>query len=440
MNEIEKKVITDPYNGYIYSYPHKKSYRYFSRKYSLKEIWEDEVMENITLYLHIPFCKKKCAYCNLLSTNRCNRQEVEGYLAQLKNELKELKNSLCLRGDFFSELVIGGGTPLFINDNDLDELLKACNEILNLNFEKINFVIEGSPDTLTYSKMKILKKYSIKRVSIGVQSFVESELKTINREHTYPYLERLKDILISEKIYKNLDLIYGIPEQTLESFKYSLKKLMEFNPEEIFLYPLYIREFSPLKNVPLNHSLMMDMYQMAVKFLTANGYYQASMRNFVREDLKDINLGEFAGIGNKMIGVGCGARSYTSRIHYCREYFEKDENVKRALEKYIAGENVGQVYYGIVPSESDWQRRALMRGLLNVRGVERKKYQKLFGHMPEDIFPQLKELEQLGFVSIDENFVRLTATGLMYSDSIGNLFISPEVRKRMDDFDEEVLL
>ncbi|WXR61052.1 STM4012 family radical SAM protein [Peptostreptococcaceae bacterium AGR-M142] len=434
-----KEVLEDPYKNYIYSYPHKMSYSKFDTKINLKDLWNDDI-SNLTLYIHIPFCANKCGYCNLFSTSDINKDLLDRYSDKLIEEIKAIKEIMGLKlknNNLFSNIVFGGGTPTILSKDNLKKILEGLKLYLNINFSKSKLSIETSPKTLNKSKLELLKEYNLYRISIGIQSFNENELININRLEPLDKIDKALDLLKNNKIkIRNLDLIYGIENQSLKSFEYNLKKAVYYNFEEIYLYPLYIREETYLYDkTKKDIDKMKRFYEFACEFLIKNNYIQTSMRNFINKNVKKELYPNYSCQENNMIGIGCGARSYKDNIHYSRKYARLDKNIKNIINDYLQEVDFLHAKHGFNLNIDESKRRYIQKSILKITGLNLDDFKNKFNCNPFEY----KELEFLllnQFLIKEGKNLIPTKKGLAYSDSIGNLFISETVKNKMLNFKE----
>jgi len=440
MNELLNDILLNPYKNYIYSYPHKKAYRDFDKSIGLKTLWGKSNSHNLTLYIHIPFCMNKCGYCNLLSSTSFGQYQISKYVDKLVQEIKSVGEFLGINKnhDMFSSVIFGGGTPTILKESDISKILSVLSHTLNIDFDRVFFSTETSPRTITESKLEVLTGYGIDRISIGVQSFKEQELKNIFRLEPIDEIERALDMIFKENIaIRNIDLIYGIPGQTLKTLEESLLKALKYRPEEMYIYPIYIREKTALySKAQRDIDLMTKMYKMVKECLVENGYIQTSMRNFIRKDMKTDLFPEYSCQENNMIGIGCGARSYISNIHYSSKYAVSRKNINRIIDDYINEENFNSASYGYILDKDEQKRRYILKSILKVTGLDIDDYIYKFESSPLEDFKELSSLIEDDFLENRKNRLVPTERGLMYSDAIGDLFISDEVRYRVEKFKE----
>ena len=243
--------------------------------------------EKISLYFHIPFCLSKCSYCDFVSFANSTAFH-EPYINALLKELLLYKSTI--EKNQISTIFIGGGTPTSLSDNLFELLIKSIDEILqlNCNSNNIEYTIEANPKTITSKKAIAMKQYGINRVSLGLQSANEIELKVLNRIHSFKDLEESIDILKVHGINNiNIDLMYAIANQTIESFENSIQKVLTLKPAHISCYSLILEEGTALYKLHKENKITfptededINMYELAVNMLTSAGYEHYEISNF----------------------------------------------------------------------------------------------------------------------------------------------------------------
>lgn len=440
MLEFEHYLKTNSrYQSYLYSYPHKTAYRHFEKPVDLSELWKNEKKDSLYLYSHIPFCRMKCSFCNLFTISNPDDNWIDLYLKQLQTEASVMRDVL---GEFnFSGYAVGGGTPSLLNPQQLAQLLSIYSDTLNVDLAKTPGSFEISPETITDEKLQLLSGHGIERISIGVQSFIESEAKSVGRHLTDNLVQNALEKIVSYRFpVFNLDLIYGIPGQTTETWLTSLKTAVQYQPAEIFLYPLYIRPLTSLhkKNgVQLTETDFRDeLYALGRDFLLSQGYIQDSMRLFRHKRITDTLDSDYSCQEDGMLGLGTNARSYTRNLHYSTEYAVSRPNVNAIVENYLQkpADTFQQANYGIQLTEDDRKRRYLIKSLLKAQGLYLDDYTKNFQENILDNFPELNLLADLQLATQDNQKIQLTAEGMAYSDLLGHWFISDNVKTRMQEY------
>ena len=475
----------DPYIQYMYSYPHKTAYGPLTG-ISLKDYGGQLAGPGHGLYLHIPFCQTKCGYCDLFSVTGQSREGIDRYLDAVERQILQYAPALKPFQTRFSDLTIGGGTPLLLSEAQLERVFSMI--FTHLPFEEgREIVIETAPAQTTTEKLNILKEVGVTRVSMGVQSFFDEELKTLKRQHLADCARRALALLMTFAFpCVNVDLIYGIPGQTVKTLLASVEEAVSFGVDEIFLYPLYIKHGARLER-ELVRGLYLDpekallQYREAAALLRAKGFRQDSMRRFVRakgfrqdpmrrfvriEASKGdpaVTHGEMDRMGRRAetrsfadcgfgtsLALGCGGRSYRGGLHFCTPYEVTRQGCLAQLRRFEETEDYLQIRHGILLSEEEIKRRYVIRHLLIRPGLPMEQYRAHFGTGATEDFPLLKDWVGEGYLVLDgqegaaadgdtheETFLALTDEGLALSDYLGPQLISPAIRGRMEAWEEK---
>lgn len=430
---------TDRYQSYLYSYPHKTAYRPFAEAVDLQSLWQNENKSALYLYTHIPFCRMRCAFCNLFTISNPQQDLVALYLQKLQMQAEVVRETL---GEFhFAGYAVGGGTPSHLETAQLDQLFDIYSNTLGLDPANTPGSFEISPDTITDDKLAFLSQRGVQRISIGIQSFNEAEARSVGRVQPQAVVEPILEKIANFRFpVFNIDLIYGIAGQTAQSWLESLQKAVYFQASEIFLYPLYVRPLTSLfkkKNSAENQQdVRTTLYQLGCEFLQANGYVQDSMRLFRKATVSLPGSTEYTCQEDGMIGLGTNARSYTRDLHYSTEYAVAKPNIAAIINDYVAQSrsDFARASYGIRLDQDERKRRYLIKSLLKAQGIDRAHFQELFGSALYADFPELPELIDMGLATETGNWLRLNGEGLAYSDLIGHWLISPTMRQRMQEY------
>ncbi len=245
-NKIEKRI---------------SSYKDFMLGFSRREIKKNKLIDNWNkekkksffeagLYVHIPFCTKVCSFCDCY-TGLYRKDLLDNYLETLHKQINNFNE--VFKGFSFSSLYFGGGTPSILSDFQLEKLLSFL--FLNFRLEKTHFSFETTPVLLSIEKIKILKKFHINRITVGVQSFDEKVLRKNNREYyDFQTIKRMVDLLKSNDIRVNIELIKGLAFQDIKSYMNDLKLLEELEPDQINIYDLIVNELT------LNYGIKSNIY------------------------------------------------------------------------------------------------------------------------------------------------------------------------------------
>lgn len=375
-------------------------------------------MKEIGIYIHIPFCIKKCEYCDFVSY--CNKKE---YVPQYINALKkEIKNNINKEYKI-TTIYIGGGTPSSIEENYIADIIETIK--LNMNeenlkdFENIEVTIEVNPGTVNKEKLQVYKKIGINRLSIGLQETHNELLKSIGRIHTYE--EFIKTYKLARKIgfnNINVDLMIALPNQTIQDIKENLENITKLNPEHISVYSLILEEGTPFYNkynenkikLP-DEELERNMYWYVKNTLENNGYMHYEISNFSKkgfESKHNMNCWN----QEEYLGFGVAAHSYNNRIRYSNT---------NSIEEYIKGSNK------IIHEEQtleDMQKEYMLLGLRKIEGINIQKFKNKFAQNPIFIFKeQLNKLVDEELIIVDGNEIKLTNKGLDLANIVWEEFV-----------------
>jgi len=380
----------------------------------------------------------RCGFCNLFTTPNPKAGLAALYLDALRRQAETV--SAALPGSRFARFAVGGGTPTFFNDEELSALFDVAEQIMGADLRVVPTGIEASPDTLTASKVALLKARGVSRVSLGVQSFLESEAAASGRPQSRQEVDAALALLAAASFPTvNLDLIYGLPGQTVETWLYSVRQALAFAPDELYLYPLYVRPLTGLGRVRQGwDDIRPACYRAGRELLLAGGYEQVSMRMFRR-------LGAPKGgpayccQEDGMVGLGCGARSYTRGLHYALDYAVAPKGIKAIIADYLAcgDADFAAAEHGFALDAGEQRRRYLLQSILNVEGLDVSRYAARFGSNPAHDFPDLRAFADLGLLEHQAGTWRPTGTGLEWSDAIGPWLFSDRVRALMAEYESK---
>lgn len=414
------------YVSYMYSYPHKTAYRTLTPPVSLSPYLERLEGREASLYFHIPFCAHKCGYCNLFSQQCCYAERISLYLHTMRRQAEQL--SVAAQGLKFTSFAVGGGTPLILDEGQLEELFCLA-ELFGVHPSRVFTSVETSPEYTQKSVLRQLRARGVERLSMGVQSFNETELKKLKRRPGLgTVVGALENIVEAGFPQFNLDLIYGIEGQTVESFMRSLNTALTYRPNELFIYPLYVRPGTRI-NVRSTDDIGYAIYKSARELLVGQGFVQTSMRRFVRRETTET---EFSCGDEVMLSCGAGGRSYLGNLHYATPYAVRQQAIADEIDHYIRTTDFMTAANGFLLSTEEMQIRFIIKNLMYHRGVDLAEYEKRFGEKPDrNLF---REFTDRGWIEETGRIVRLTEEGMAYSDYIGQAFISPVVRKLMSEY------
>lgn len=439
-----------PYQAYVYAYPHKTAYRPLPDRPALRDLWRDERRDALSLYLHVPFCEVRCGFCNLFTRIGAPDGLTGRYLDALDRQATAVRDALDAPGDGgtgpvrFANAAFGGGTPTFLTAGELDRLCDIAEKRMGADLRAVPLSVEASPATATADRLAVLAERGATRLSIGVQSFVDEEARAAVRPQRRADVEaalgRVRDARIP---VLNIDLIYGIDGQTPATWRTSLDAALAWRPEELYLYPLYVRPLTGLARRTAHTDRAWDeqrlaLYRQGRDHLLAHGYEQVSMRMFRRAGAAPQGPDDHACQTDGMIGLGCGARSYTSALHYSFDYAVDMGEIRAIIDDYTATEDFGRAVHGRPVDGDEARRRHLLQSLLQARGMPLADYRDRFGTDPYDDFPaELTAFAERGWLLDDGPGggagarLRLSPEGLAHSDALGPELFSPAVRAAM---------
>ena len=410
-------------------------------------------MENkeLGIYIHIPFCRHKCDYCDFVSFS--NKQEwIQNYIEAVKKEINHyFQDKTLLETYTVTSIYIGGGTPSYIDSKYIFEIMHVLEENLKKNrvsLEEMEITIEVNPGTVNKEKLEQYKTAKINRLSIGLQSTNNEMLKQIGRIHTFEqFLETYQ--MAKEVGFDNInvDLMIGLPNQTIEEVKKSLKEVIQLYPTHISVYSLIIEEGTVIAQKIENHQLQeMDeelernMYWYVKNTLELNGYTHYEISNFAKEG-KESKHNLNCWRQKEYIGIGLSAHSYLNYVRYTNtsemeQYIKRMNHVNGQIvndvlelsnvkEKTNLEENIETAYeIEEIQDLEDRKREYMLLGLRTIEGVSISKFKEKYIDNP--IFLFRKELEKLveeKLVVIDGDYIKLTNKGLDLANLVWEEFI-----------------
>lgn len=384
------------------------------------------------IYIHIPFCIKKCDYCDFISYTNCYDLQ-EKYVEKLIEEIEE--NRDLLKNNFVSTIYIGGGTPSSIKPEFIKKILDKIYEICEISqiSEKIKIetTIEVNPGTTTRNNLQLYKNCGINRLSIGLQSTNDTILETIGRIHNYKqFLDTYK--WAKEVGFKNInvDLMLGLPGQDIETLKESLENIVNLQPmpNHISVYSLIVEEGTKIEqNINLGKLKLPDdeeerkQYHYTKNYLELNGYKHYEISNFAKpgfESKHNMNCWK----QKQYVGFGVAAHSYVNGIRYAnttdlKEYINIKENPKGKNFKEIKTVEEKQ-------NKFDMEKEFMMLGLRKLEGISISKFEEKFGENPIYLFRnELQKLVEENLLEVDLDDIRLTNKGLDFANLVWEEFV-----------------
>ncbi len=379
----------------------------------MKDINDDN--QPRSAYVHVPFCLKRCGYCDF-SIIAGREDLIPRYLQAL-----ELEISQCLQKfDQFPQLdtlFIGGGTPTLLSPTELEELLSILLRHFRLE-QGAEYTIEANPDGLSIEKQQVLKQFGVNRISLGVQSFDAEILKRLDRKHSPQQVIEILEQLSSSIPNISLDLIYGVPGQSLASWQQTIQQAIQLQPAHISTYALTFekgtsfwsqRSKGKLKQV--EDLCEIEMYQWTVDTLQASGYPQYEISNFARPEMESRHNCVYW-TGQPYLAFGPGASRFVdgTRSTNHRSPFTWMKRIEADLSPIDYTDDL----------TSEQRARELFAiGLRYLQGVEKSRIERQSGHRIESLLEnELINLKQKGWIEETEQFIRLTPEGKLFADAV----------------------
>lgn len=377
-------------------------------------------MKSVSIYIHIPFCKSKCFYCDFLSYPNMDKF----YKQYLDALILEIKNTALLFKDYQIETIfIGGGTPTILPSFYIQEIMKILDSYYNLS--KCNEItIEANPRTVDYNKLLELKELKINRISFGLQAWQNRLLKKLGR--IYSRNEFIDNLNLSRQAgfdNINVDLMFSLPTQSIEEWEETLNKIVELKPEHISTYGLIIEDNTVFGKLYAENKLQIpdevtdrQMYYRAKQILKHNGYIHYEISNFAQSGFESKhNLAYWQ--QKEYISFGLGVHSYINKMRFHNTY---------NFDKYIeCSKNKKDITEDIETNDIlDEYAEFMFLGLRLIKGISKAEFKLKFNKDIEQIYKnQLDECKNYGLLEEDDNNIYLTNKGIDVSNIVFEKFL-----------------
>ena len=379
-------------------------------------------MKKLGIYIHIPFCKKKCHYCDFISFSG-KEKLIEEYINSLKKEISDYKIN---NEEYLIETIyFGGGTPSFIESKYIIEILQELKQKFNIS-KNAEITIEINPGTVDEQKLKDYYDVGINRISFGLQTTRSELLKLVGRIHSYSsFLDAYK---LARKIgFKNInvDLMIGLPVQTLKDVENDIERIVELKPEHISVYSLIVEEGTTIEQKINNKELYLPseelerkMYWKVKNALEENGYKHYEISNFSKPGYKSKhNLACWN--QEEYIGFGLAAHSYIDNKRYSNT---------EDLQQYIVGADLGPVCpqktIHEIQSREDQMKEYMLLNLRKIEGVKISEFKNKFIDNPIYLYREnLNKLATQELIEIDMDSIKLTNRGIDLANIVWKEFI-----------------
>ena len=376
-------------------------------------------MKEIGIYVHIPFCKRKCYYCDFVSYDN-KYEKIDSYIETVKKEIEDTSNEFT-KNHIVSTIYFGGGTPSFLESKYIKLLLENIRRNFNVS-SNAEITLEVNPGTITEEKLKTYQMCGINRLSIGLQTTNDNLLKKIGRIHTYS--EFLSTYNLARKLgfsNINVDLIFSLPDESLDDLKLDLEKIIELNPEHISTYSLIVENGTKIKelieenadgyNLP-SENIERQMYWYIKHTLEENGYEHYEISNFAKEgyeskhNLNCWNQKEY-------FGFGAAAHSFIDGIRFSN---------KKILSEYIFNFKSRDIEEKM--NREELAKEYMMLGLRKIDGVSISEFERKFNLNPLLYFRfEISKLTDEDLIEVDLDDIKLTKKGLDFANIVWEEFI-----------------
>ncbi|MBU1086316.1 MAG: radical SAM family heme chaperone HemW [Candidatus Omnitrophica bacterium] len=377
-------------------------------------------MKSLGIYVHIPFCVKKCDYCNFNSQVPADSQQIKQYINALLLDIQ--LSSVLGQNQEVGSVYLGGGTPSFIAAKYISLIITRIRQCFKLTVNP-ELAIEVNPSSLSEQKLLVYQQAGINRVSVGAQSFKNKYLKLLGRPHNP------RQALIALKMFKahgfaniSVDLIYGLPGQSLADWQDDLQAAVDSGVSHISLYDLVIEKNTPFYNIRnklklADNDLQGVMYKKADNFLIKNKFKHYEISSFAKKGRESKhNLIYWNNL--EYIGLGAGAYSYVKgeRFSKSRDLKQYQQQAKKAKFKHYSSE--------VLSSRKSLEETLILRlrllGGFSLENMEKALEQKI----PQDIIQVLNQFVNQGFILLRNNRYKLSKKGLLHYDTIASEFLS----------------
>jgi oxygen-independent coproporphyrinogen-3 oxidase len=378
------------------------------------------------VYLHIPFCRSRCSYCDFATDVFRNDETVERYVSALCKEISEFEIAKSKIQNPKSKIEVdtiyfGGGTPSLLSPAQLEKILDAIYQKFAVA-ENPEITMEMNPATMTLATVREYRNLGVNRASFGAQTFDDAELKRLGRKHTAQDVRETIELLRRADFGNvSFDLIAGLPRQTLKDWERNLDEALKLKPEHLSLYLLEIHEATPLaeqirsKRQPMpDEDLSAEMYESMVEKVSDNGYEQYEISNFALPNFHSKHNSKYWTL-DAVFGFGCSAHSFDGQ----KKRWANERDTFKYVE--LLEKNLTPV---VEESEIDLKSEYVFLGLRLSEGIDLDEYRKRFGaDLTEEYAEDLTRLQETELIEISETRFNLTNKGRLFSNEVFAVFV-----------------
>ena len=373
------------------------------------------------IYIHIPFCRSRCSYCDF-ATGLYESSLAERYVQALVNEIKTWDD---VETPWDADTIyFGGGTPSLLSAAQLAKILEAVHSRFSVA-AGAEVTLEMNPGTVTPEVLREFRSLGVNRASFGAQTFDDNELARLGRSHSASETVQTFDWL-RQSGFENVsfDLIAGLPGQTLTAWRRNLERSLALSPEHLSFYLLEVHEGTPLaehirtgKQPSPNPDLAAQMYELMLETACAAGYEHYEISNLCRPGRESRHNTKYWN-GDAYYGFGCSAHSYDGE----RQRWANERNVLRYIEALEQDVEVVVERTELTPDQA--RAEAVFLGLRLMRGLNARQYQHDFGiDLRTEHESELQQFKEAGLVEFDGDVIRLTRAGALLSNEVFSAFI-----------------
>jgi len=385
---------------------------------------KNKLLKELELYIHIPFCVKKCAYCDFLSSPQ-DGKTIQSYVDAMVKEIHAHKDKKVEYK--VSTIFMGGGTPSILKEKQIQQIFETLNDVFHIA-NNAEITIEANPGSVTKEKLEVYRECGINRISFGLQSTNNEELKLLGRIHTYEeFLESFSLARMCGFDNINVDLISAIPKQTLASWETTLQNVIHLEPEHISAYSLIVEERTPFANMygegcPKENDLPGEDEERAIYYRTEEllqeaGYHRYEISNYAKEGKEcRHNLGYWE--RKDYLGIGLGASSLINNVRYKNiddlSVYMKQSNNLEAIQENIE-----------ILSTKEQMEEFMFLGLRKMEGISEEEFENSFGTSIESVYNvQIDKLLQEKLLERKSGRLRLSRRGIDVSNYVFAEFIN----------------
>ena len=374
-----------------------------------------------SVYIHIPFCSKKCYYCDF-TAYQIDHQPVDEYLSALQEEMKVWTKQVP--PESIETIYLGGGTPTVLKPEQMKQLLQAIRQAFPKRSSKVEWTVEANPESTSKELLQVLKDEGVNRISFGAQTFRPHILQEIGRAHG------VEEIVQSVKWAReagieniSLDLMFGLPKQTLQDLEETLEHVLALKPKHISAYSLKIEEGTRFYYLHQQNKLALpteeeeyEMYQMIRRRLKQAGLQQYEISNFAIPGYESLHNSAYW-LNEEYYGFGVGAHGYVNEIRYANQ-----KGIQAYIERIHQGKRPIAEEHRVSQEES--MENFMILGLRLLRGVPKVRFAKRYGESIDKVFGSvIKSLIKQKFIEDKEGTISLTEKGLLFGNEVFASFL-----------------